>query len=134
MFNITLKTLEGETLDFGARNMRQLFFFGGNVVCVASVRFWGFYWRTVPSYLFFFLSNSLDIRANPTNDLLITFRIKHVNCIIFQIRVKSVFANFKHNNGLNMLHKRSRSPRHIFRSSGLFLDYPDTFSRLSGHF
>ena len=38
---------------------------------MALVRFWGFYWHTVPSYLFFFLSNSLDIRANPTNNLLI---------------------------------------------------------------
>ena len=32
------------------------------------------------------------------------------------------------------IYKRSRSSRHIFRSSGLFLDYPDTFSSLSGHF
>ena len=51
-----------------------------------------------------------------------------------QIRVKSVFANFKHNHGPNMLYKRSRSPRHIFRSSRLFLDYLDTFFRLSGRF
>ena len=29
------------------------------------------------------------------------------------------------------IYKRSISPRHIFRSSRLFLDYPDTFSRLS---
>ena len=27
----------------------------------------------------------------------------------------------------------SRSPKHISKSSGLFLDYMDTFSRLSGH-
>ena len=32
------------------------------------------------------------------------------------------------------IYKRSRSPKHIFRSSRLFLDYPDTFSKLSGHF
>ena len=32
------------------------------------------------------------------------------------------------------IYKRSRSPRHIFRLSRLFLDYPDTFSRLRGHF
>ena len=31
------------------------------------------------------------------------------------------------------INKRSHSPRHIFRSSGLFLDYPNTFSRLSRH-
>ena len=31
------------------------------------------------------------------------------------------------------INKRYQSPRHIFRSSGLFLDYLDTFSRLSGH-
>ena len=31
------------------------------------------------------------------------------------------------------INKRSQSPRRIFRSSGLFLDYPNTFSRLSRH-
>ena len=35
---------------------------------------------------------------------------------------------------MRCIYKRSRSPRHIFRSSRLFLDYPDTFSRLSGLF
>ena len=30
--------------------------------------------------------------------------------------------------------KLSRLSRHTFRSSRLFLDYPNTFSRLSGHF
>ena len=51
---------------------------------------------------------------------------------------KSVFANLKHNYAPIMLHmvhyKRSRSSRHIFRSSRLVLDYPDKLSRLSGHF
>ena len=83
-----------------------------------------------------------------------------------QICVKSVFANFKHNHGPNMLHmvhlqgiqitqahsqlirtfflhnpdifriiqKLSRLSRSFFRSSRLFLEYPDTFFRLSGHF
>ena len=37
---------------------------------MALVRFWGFYWHSLPSHLFFFISNSLDIRANPTNDFL----------------------------------------------------------------
>ena len=32
------------------------------------------------------------------------------------------------------IYKRSRSPRHIFRSSGLFLYYPNTFSSLKRHF
>ena len=32
------------------------------------------------------------------------------------------------------IYKRSRSPKHIFRSSRLFLEYPDTFFRLSRHF
>ena len=32
-----------------------------------------------------------------------------------------------------IVRKLSRSPWHISRSSGLFLDYLDTFSRLSGH-
>ena len=33
-----------------------------------------------------------------------------------------------------IVQKFSRSPRHICRSSVLFLDYSDTFSRLTGHF
>ena len=32
------------------------------------------------------------------------------------------------------IYMRSRSPKHIFRSSRLFLEYPDTFFRLSRHF
>ena len=32
-----------------------------------------------------------------------------------------------------IVRKFSRSPQHITRSSGLFLDYMDTFSRLSRH-
>ena len=32
-----------------------------------------------------------------------------------------------------IVRKFSRSPQHISRSSGLFLDYMDKFSRLSGH-
>ena len=35
---------------------------------------------------------------------------------------------------MRCIHKRSRSPRHIFRSSRLLLDYLDTFFRLSGRF
>ena len=38
-----------------------------------------------------------------------------------------MFANLKHKCSMWCIYKRSRSPRHISRSSGLFLDYPDTF-------
>ena len=56
-----------------------------------------------------------------------------------QICIKSVFANFKHNHGVQIysiwcINKRSRSPRHIFRSSRLSLEYPDTFFTSSGNF
>merc|ERR1712004_828098 len=35
---------------------------------------------------------------------------------------------------VRIIQKLSRLSRHTSRSSRLFLDYPDTFSRLSGHF
>ena len=35
---------------------------------------------------------------------------------------------------IQCIYKRSRSPMHIFWSSGLFLDYPDKFSEFSRHF
>ena len=65
-----------------------------------------------------------------------TFRIKRVNCVNFKFakrHVKVSLQDFMHKHGPNMLRILSGSYRHISRSSGLFLDYPDTFSRLSGH-
>ena len=92
-----------------------------------------------------------------------TFRIKSVNRVDFHMRVIGGFARFyasmvqicpgnfpdhadiflsldfldtflNYPDTFRIVQKFSRSPRHICRSSVLFLDYSDTFSRLTGHF
>ena len=81
-----------------------------------------------------------------------TFRIKRVNRANFQIRDKcawfckilcismvqicsigSAYNRCPKFGTFRIVRKFSRSPQHISRSSGLFLDYMDTFSRLFGH-
>ena len=71
-----------------------------------------------------------------------TFRIKCVNCINFHIRDKYALKVCLQILSITMIqicfmrciYKRSRSPRHIFRSSRLSLEYPDTFFTSSGNF
>ena len=53
------------------------------------------------------------------------------------MRIKVGLQDFMHKHGPNMLQKLFKLSyldcTETFRSSTLFLDYPDTFSRLTGH-
>ena len=51
--------------------------------------------------------------------------------IIFSLDYPDTSLNYPDN--FRIIRKLSRSPQHISRSSGLFLHYLDTFSRLSRH-